>query len=30
MRAHYRDFATDKIITFLFGYDKADDEYHNN
>ncbi len=31
MRAHYRDFATDKtLINFLFGYDKADDEYHNN
>ena len=31
MRAHYRDFAADKtLINFLFGYDKADVEHHNN
>lgn len=29
MRAHYRDFAPDKsLINFLFGYDKADKDYH--
>lgn len=30
MRAHYRDFAKEKtsLINFLFGYDKADKDYH--
>lgn len=30
MRAHYRDFAKEKtsMINFLFGYDKADKDYH--
>jgi CRISPR-associated protein Cmr4 len=30
MRAHYRDFAKEKsLINLLFGYDKADKDYHN-
>lgn len=29
MRAHYRDFAKEKsLINLLFGYDKADKDYH--
>ncbi len=29
MRAHYRDFATDKsLINLLFGYDRDDKQYH--